>query len=210
MSETKEKDQDGQEATPEVVEKQELETPEAPDTSKMSVEELRSLAESALESKRSANAEAKGYRLKLEKIDSDKTKATEEELKEQKKFETLYNTEKETSEGLRGKIKKIDIKSSLVKEALKQGIIDEDLVDHMVDKVPDDFDSKKDSKKFVSDWKKDKPKLFPTVDNSSPTTNSGGPQPTNTKLKPKNLVEEQREYLSVPFEDRNTGRVDDN
>ena len=47
----------------------------APDIDKMSPEEVRALAKNALESKRSANAEAKGFREQRDKLQTEKDDA---------------------------------------------------------------------------------------------------------------------------------------
>jgi len=185
------KDQEGTKATPEDVENQEPTTPSAPDTSKMSVEELRSLVDTVLESKRKANAEAKSYRLKLEEINKANAAAEEKKLKEQKRYEDLYNQEKSKREALETQIRTGSIKSALLKEATKQGIIDPDGIDFI--KIPDDFDVK-DASKLVTDLKKSKTYLFKT-ENNPPTQPSaanllGGQPPSNEPSKKPHTLEE--------------------
>lgn len=146
--------------------------PEAPDFSKMSADELKTFAETALETKRSANEEAKGYRLQLEARDATIQKAKDDKLKEQNEYKELFEKEVKIREGLELKIKQNTIKSSLITEATKQGIVDVDGIGFI--KVPDDFEEK-DAKRLVTDLKKSKTYLFTEVKPSK--TNS----PTNTQ-----------------------------
>jgi hypothetical protein len=79
-----------------------------------------------LESKRTANAEAKDYRLALEKINTEKSEAEKKKLEDEGKFKELAEKSALEAEALKKKTNELFIDQALQVEAIKEGIIDID------------------------------------------------------------------------------------
>jgi hypothetical protein len=115
-----------------------------------------------LEKKRAANAEAKKYRLQLEKVKKDQAEADAKKLKDQEKYKELSEKlqgEKETAEG---KFKTQVVKLALRIEASKQGITDPDLID-LIDtsdvKISEDYEVEN-AAEVITAFKEKKPNFF--------------------------------------------------
>ena len=79
-----------------------------------------------LESKRTANAEAKDYRLALEKINAEKSEAEKKKLEDEGKFKELAEKSEIEKKTLEAKTKELFIDQALQVAAMKEGIIDID------------------------------------------------------------------------------------
>jgi len=164
------KGQEAQKATPAEASAGQTST-ETPDVSKMSVEELRTFANTMLEAKRSANAEAQGYRSKLETLTAKQAEAEAKALAEQGKFKELYEKATLENQVLKSDMIKQSAVQSLKQEALANGIIDPDLVNLI---AIDDY-SKLDAKSVIAKLKTDKPAYFSAAPLKG--TNFSTPQP---------------------------------
>jgi hypothetical protein len=137
-----------------------------------------------LQEKREANAEAKSYRLKLKEIEEAEAKKQEEALKEQNKWKELAEQREKQINDLKEHNRLSSIQTALEKEALKQGVIDTDVVgvvdvDQFV-KYDDKTGKVEGVEEAIKDLKKKKPHFFktpekkeepskPKVDNSTPS-----------------------------------------
>jgi hypothetical protein len=134
-----------------------------------------------LKSKRDANEEAKGYRLKLEKIEKDKRDAEEANLKEQGKFKELSEQAKAEAATQRATFTKRLVDMELRIEALNAGCHDPDaavaLADRASVKVSDDLSSVTGAKEAIAALKASKAYLFGTPDKGTPAPGTTPPAP---------------------------------
>ena len=116
------------------------------------------------EQKRSANAEAKEARLKLEKLEKERKDADDKALQEQGKFKELAEKHKAEAEDLKKMFAGQRIDFELRLEAQTAGIIDAGdavrLCDRAGLKLSDDFATVEGAKEAVEVLKKTKPYLF--------------------------------------------------
>ncbi len=134
--------------------------------------------------KQDANAEAKGYRLKLEAREKAENEAKEKALKEQGQFKELAESAKAETEKVKASFQKRLVDLTLKNEAIAQGSIDPDLVVLAVDragiKVSDDLESVEGAKEAVAALIKTKPHLF-----TPPDPKGGRPAPGVTQPAPR-------------------------
>ena len=107
-------------------EQKEKEKPEIDPTIKSIIDGGPDAVAKLLESKRTANAEAKDYRLALEKINTEKSEAEKKKLTEEGKFKELAEKAETEATALKKKTQELFIDQALQVEAMKQGIIDID------------------------------------------------------------------------------------
>lgn len=117
---------------------------------------------SILEAKRKANAEAKAYRLELEKLKKEQEEAKKKALKDEGKFKELAEKEKKEKEDLEKKVKEMMIDNALRAEAVTQKIIDPDgvkLADKSKVTIGDDYNVEG-AKEAIEALKESKAYLF--------------------------------------------------
>ena len=135
---------------------------------------------SLLETKRKANAEAKTYRERLEKLEADQKARDAKALEDQGKFKELNEKLKAESAEKEAKFRGRLIQKALENEAIALGIVDRDAVAlAKVDgvKVNDDLEVEG-AKEAIEALKKEKPYLFESGDGKTiPAPGEAGKKP---------------------------------
>ncbi len=137
-----------------------------------------------LKTKRSANAEAKTYREKLEALEKKRQDDEKKALEDQGKFKDLAEKEKGEKVELAKRFSERAIVNELKTEALKAGIINSDdvaLADRSAVKADENF-VVTGAAEAIEALKKSKPYLFTAADDRTPMPPPGAPPP---KLKDK-------------------------
>lgn len=141
---------------------------------------------SLLEAKRKANAEAKEYRLKLEKLESEKAEAEKKRLADEGKFKELAEKEKARADSMEVKTKKLFIDRALEKAALAAKIFDLDtvaLADRSKVTIDADFEVSG-AEDAIEDLKSRKPHLFLKGDEDEDDNGGRRTSPTQDDVRP--------------------------
>lgn len=136
--------------------------------------------EALLKSKRDANEEAKGLRLKLEAIEKAQKTADDKALQEQGKHKELAEQRKAENDAMKTSFTNQAISQALKIEAQAAGSVDADAVVALANrteiKVSDAFEVTG-ATEAVEELKKSKPYLFGEVDKKVAPLKSGAPAP---------------------------------
>jgi len=156
-----------------------------------------------LKTKRSANAEAKTLREKLEALDKKKQDDEKKALEEQGKFKDLAEKEKGEKAELQKKFSERAITSELKTEAIKAGILNSDdvaLADRSSIKVDENF-TVTGATDAIEALKKSRPYLFKAAD-STTTPPPGAPAPSlkTTLINPNQGQESAEDRITRGFE----------
>jgi len=140
---------------------------------------------SILEAKRKANAEAKAYREKLEKLEKEQQEAANKALEEQGKYKELNEKLKTEKDEIIVKFKAKIVEMALTNEAIKAGISDPDVV-AIIDvkdvKIDDDFNVEN-AAEIIEAFKEAKPHFFGDVKEDGDSLPPNNPKPGLTKVK---------------------------
>jgi len=155
--------------------------------------------ETLLKSKREANAEAKDYRLKLEKLEEAQTEAEKEKLKEQEKYKELYEKNESETKAKTAKFETAAKRAALKVEAVKQGIIDTDAI-NLIDLTDVKIDAEYEvtnAEEVIKAFKEKKPHFFKAGDGDGDDETEITPGPEGDK-KPglRNKVKGSHEELT--------------